>query len=93
MIVGHKPKLQFSFRHIAVVTPLDSVRVVVGHGFALLATVEAEDVVSFAVHGLLAPTHGFAVLCGRIFLLAHLYHGTAAVPAIEDACMGGNEGG
>lgn len=93
MIVGHKTKLQFSFRYIAVITPPDGVRVVVGHGFALLATVEAEDVVSFAVHGFLAPAHGFAVLCSRVFLLSHLYHGTAAVPAIEDACMGGNEGG
>lgn len=94
LIVGHKPKLRVTpLRYIAVITPPDGVRVIVGHGFALLATVEAEDVVSFAVHGLLAPAHGFSVLCGRVFLLSHLYHGTAAVPAIEDACMGGNEGG
>ena len=82
LIIGHKPKLQFTFHHIAVITPLDSVRVVVGHSFALLATVEAEDVVSFATHDFLAPAHGFAVLCGWIFLLVHLYHGTATIPSI-----------
>ena len=49
----------------------------------MLATVETEDVVSFAVHGFLAPAHGFSVLCGRIFLLAHLRHSTAAVPSIR----------
>jgi len=80
-IIGrNESQLCFSFRHVARITALDGVGIVVGHGFCLFAAVEAEHALGVLGESLVATLHGVAMRRGGIFATAHLDYLAATVP-------------